>query len=138
LRCNATNYKQVLYPPSRTVICNRVASSLTEIQSRVAAFRDERGWEQYHDPKSLACALGAEVGELLELLMWLSPEELADLPAGTVEALRLEVADVALYAINLANSLDFDLADAIDEKIDTNAKRVPPSSQAPARKSDAS
>ena len=128
----------MLCTPARAVICNTVASSLAEIQSRVAAFRDERGWEQYHDPKSLACALGAEVGELLELLMWLSPEELADLPASTVDALRLEVADVALYAINLANSMDFDLADAIDEKIGINAKRVPPSSQAPARKSDAS
>ena len=138
MACNATNNNPVICTPSRTVICNTVASSLPEIQSRVAAFRDERGWEQYHDPKSLACALGAEVGELLELLMWLSPEELADLPAGTVDALRLEVADVALYAINLANSMDFDLADAIDEKIGINAKRVPPSSQAPARKSDAS
>ncbi len=34
------------------------------IQARLQAFRDEREWQGFHDPRSLTLALTAEVGEL--------------------------------------------------------------------------
>lgn len=108
-----------------------------ELQDRLRKFRDERNWAKFHDPKSLACALGAEVGELLELLMWLSPTDLEKLEAGTVESIRHELADIALYTVNLANAMEIDLSEAINEKIEINARRIPPAADAPPRKADA-
>ena len=107
---------------------------LTELQERLRAFRDERNWERFHDPKSLACAIGAEVGELLELVMWLNPDELSSLSGEALDAIRLELADILLFTINLANSIDIDLSAAVEQKIAINAQRISPAQDAPARK----
>lgn len=112
-------------------------AELHEIQARLAAFRDERNWERFHDPKSLAAALGAEVGELLEQVMWLSPAESRSLTSQQSAAIRDEVADIAIFALHLANSVGFDLGEAIDDKLKVVAERIPPSQDAPARKADA-
>ena len=109
---------------------------LTTLQKRLADFRDERNWERFHDPKSLAAALGAEVGELLEQVMWLSTEEARNLTVEQEEAIRLEVADIVIFALHLSNSVGFDLGEAIDDKLKIVAKRIPPSQDAPARKAD--
>ena len=109
-------------------------SSVTELQARLVAFRDERNWERFHDPKSLAAALGAEVGELLEQVMWLSTDEARSLTPEQASAIRDEVADVAIFALHLANSVGFDLGEAIDDKLKVVAERIPPGADAPARK----
>lgn len=109
-------------------------SSIDQLQAQLAAFRDERNWERFHDPKSLAAALGAEVGELLEQVMWLSTDEVSALSEEQARALRDEVADIVIFAVHLANSVGFDLAEAIQEKLTVVAQRIPPDSDAPPRK----
>lgn len=42
------------------------------IQSELAAFAKERGWDQFHSPKNLSMALAGEAGELLEIFQWLT------------------------------------------------------------------
>ena len=113
------------------------AITLSELQAQLASFRDERNWERFHDPKNLAAALGAEVGELLEQVMWLSSEESRSLTPDQAAAIRDEVADIAIFALHLANSVGFDLGEAVDEKLNVVAERIPPSQDAPARKADA-
>ena len=116
---------------------NSSSDTLNDLQARVAAFRDERNWERFHDPKSLAAALGAEVGELLEQVMWLSTEDARSLTPEQAAAIRDEVADISIFALHLANSVGFDLGEAIDDKLKVVAERIPPSQDAPARKADA-
>jgi hypothetical protein len=41
---------------------------LESIQKKIIAFRNERDWAQFHDPKNLAEALSIEAGELRENL----------------------------------------------------------------------
>ena len=41
--------------------------SLEKIQERIRDFASERNWEQFHNPKNLAMAIGSETGELLEI-----------------------------------------------------------------------
>ena len=52
------------------------------------------------------------------------------------EAIRLEVADIVIFALHLANSVGFDLGEAIEDKLKVVAERIPPSQYAPARKAD--
>jgi NTP pyrophosphatase (non-canonical NTP hydrolase) len=108
-----------------------MASSLSEIQQRVAAFRDERDWEQYHDPKSLVIALTAELGELAEHFLWLTSDESRQLSEEVRAEVGQEMADVALFLLNLANSLDLDLGDEVERKIELNAKRYPTGDSTP-------
>ncbi len=39
-------------------------SDINEIINKLIAFRDERDWEQFHNPKDLALAINIEAGEI--------------------------------------------------------------------------
>jgi NTP pyrophosphatase (non-canonical NTP hydrolase) len=103
----------------------RVPPSLDELAARLAEFARERDWDQFHAPKNLAMALAGEVGELLEHFQWLTEQQSAALPAETKEAVALEMADVLLYLVRLADKLGIDLAAAAERKIGLNALKYP-------------
>ena len=37
-----------------------------DVQEKVLAFRDDRDWSQFHNPKDLAISISLEAAELLE------------------------------------------------------------------------
>lgn len=95
---------------------------MEDIIKEVIAFRDERNWKQYHNPKDLAISLSIEASELLENFQWKNSEEAIELNA---EAIRDEVADVATYLILLCEELGIDLNEAIRLKMKQNAEKYP-------------
>lgn len=99
--------------------------SLKSLSAKLAAFADERDWDQFHNPKNLAMALTGEVGELVEHFQWLTPDEAADLPAATRADVALEAADVLLFLLRLCDKLGIDLAAAAERKLALNAKKYP-------------
>jgi NTP pyrophosphatase (non-canonical NTP hydrolase) len=98
---------------------------LDELAALLAEFARERDWDQFHSPKNLAMALAGEVGELLEHFQWLSEQQSADLPAEVKDAVALEMADVLLYLVRLADKLGIDLGAAAVRKIGLNAAKYP-------------
>jgi dCTP diphosphatase len=100
-------------------------SEIEALAARLREFAAERDWEQFHSPKNLASALAVEAGELLEHFQWLTEAESRALPAGRHDAVALEMADVLLYLVRLADRLGVDLAAAADRKIALNAQRYP-------------
>lgn len=101
---------------------------LAQLQTRLAEFRDERQWAQFHTPKNLASALVVEAAELLEPFQWLQAGERAELSAAQLQAVSDEMADVLCYLLLMADRLNIDLAAACNSKIDRNAQRYPVSS----------
>lgn len=99
--------------------------SLIRLRDALRAFAAERDWEQFHTPKNLAMALTGEVGELVEHFQWLTPEQSAALTPQQREEVALEMADVLLYLVRLADVSGVDLADAAERKIALNAQRYP-------------
>ena len=102
---------------------------ISKIQARLKEFALERDWDQYHSPKNLSMALSVEASELMEIFQWVGAEEsrkVVDHPdkLGEVEA---EIADICIYAIRLAGVIGIDLETAIDQKIDQNIEKYPPS-----------
>jgi NTP pyrophosphatase (non-canonical NTP hydrolase) len=93
----------------------------------LANFARERDWEQFHSPKNLVMALSAEVGELTEIFQWLSEDASKDVgrDQSSAEAVRDEMADVALYLVRLASVLGVDLNEAVTQKIKKNAEKYP-------------
>jgi len=102
-----------------------VVDKLEDLRQRLRAFADARDWEQFHAPKNLAAALIVEAGELLEHFQWLSEERSRTLDEPTREAVALEMADVLLYLVRLADQLGVDLLDAANRKIALNEKKYP-------------
>ncbi len=99
--------------------------TLEELAARLAEFARERDWDQFHSPKNLSMALAGEVGELLEHFQWLTETQSRDLPDDVKNAVALEMADVLLYLVRLADTLGIDLAAAADRKIGLNASKYP-------------
>lgn len=90
-----------------------------ELQNALTKFRDERDWEQFHNPKDLALALSIEVAELNELFLWKKPEE------ANPEKIKEELADVLAYSLLLAKKYDFDINEIVLDKIKKNAEKYP-------------
>jgi dCTP diphosphatase len=102
-----------------------MSEALRALQQRLAAFAAARDWEQFHSPKNLAMALSGEVGELVEEFQWLTELESRELDAERRERVRLELADVFIYLLRLADRLDVDLLRAADDKIALNERKYP-------------
>lgn len=99
--------------------------SLDELRLRLREFARERDWEQFHSPKNLAMALIVEAGELVEHFQWLTEAQSQAPDAHQREQVALELADVFIYLVRLADRLDIDLLDAAQRKIALNAQRYP-------------
>lgn len=93
--------------------------------AKIRRFRDERDWKRFHDPKNLAASISIEAGELLELFQWMSGEEATRFAAQNRERVSEEIADVAIYLIELADITGIDLARAIESKLEKNAQKYP-------------
>ncbi|WP_409461802.1 nucleotide pyrophosphohydrolase [Amycolatopsis sp. GA6-003] len=102
--------------------------TLDDLTQRLRDFAAARDWEPFHTPKNLTMALSGEVGELIALFQWLTPEEAANWRADPDREFNVqdEIADVMLYLVRLADVLGIDLLEAANAKVDRNEKRFPP------------
>ncbi|SJZ63039.1 NTP pyrophosphatase, house-cleaning of non-canonical NTPs [Pilibacter termitis] len=92
------------------------------IMQEIEQFITDRNWRQNHNAKDLAVAISIESGELLEDFLWLSAEEGL---ARNMENIKEELADVLIYAYQLASLLDLDVEEIMREKIAKNALKYP-------------
>lgn len=102
-----------------------MTTELEDLKLRLREFAKERDWDQFHSPKNFSMALIVECAELVEHFQWLTDEQSKNLPVDTLEEVRLEMADIFLYLIRLADKLDVDLMDAANRKIGLNAQKYP-------------
>ena len=100
----------------------KIAQYMTDTQEIIQAlvqFRNERDWEQFHNPKDLALAVNVEAAELLELFLWKDASE-AD-----INKVKEELADVFAYAFLLAEKYNLNVRDIVLDKIKRNAEKYP-------------
>ena len=99
--------------------------TLEDTVRRIRDFRDERDWAQFHNPKDMAIALSIEASELLEHFLWKTPEETAQRVESHHDDIQDEIADIAIYLLELADNLDIDVLRAIETKLKKNAAKYP-------------
>jgi len=90
-----------------------------EIIQALLEFRNERDWEQFHNPKDLALAINIESAELLELFLWKKADD------ANTEKVKEELADIFSFAFLLAEKYGFDVKDIVLEKIKSNGEKYP-------------
>ncbi|AVQ35060.1 MAG TPA: nucleotide pyrophosphohydrolase [Staphylococcus kloosii] len=88
----------------------------------VNKFRDDRNWRQFHNEKDLALSISLEASELLELFQWKESEEVVQ-----DKRVRLaeELADVLIYSYMLADNLDFNITEIVEDKLKKNNIKYP-------------
>ncbi len=94
-------------------------SDINEIMNALIKFRNERDWEQFHNPKDLALAINVEAGELLELFLWKNAED------ANKEKVKEELADILAFAFLLADKYGFDVKQIVLDKIKQNGEKYP-------------
>ncbi len=100
-------------------------SQIHELTELLLAFRRERDWEQFHNPKDQAVSLALEAAELLEHMQWRNGQELKDHLATVKSEVADELADVLGWVLLLANDLQIDLDAAFRKKLIANAVKYP-------------
>lgn len=98
---------------------------LETIMADLRKFRDERDWMQFHDPKSMAASISIEAAELLEHFQWRNNEEAETYINAHREEVGEEMADIALYLVEMADNAGVDLFDAMRKKLQKNAEKYP-------------
>ncbi len=100
-------------------------SEIESLKAEIKAFADARNWEQFHTPKNLSMAVAGEAGELVSEFQWLTSDEsgLGQLTPEKLDDISLEIADVAIYLIRLADVLEVDVAEVVRRKLAINESR---------------
>ncbi|MEY4589386.1 MAG: hypothetical protein RL497_1462 [Pseudomonadota bacterium] len=99
--------------------------SIEALADYLRQFAQAREWEKFHNPKNLCMALSVEVAEVCEHFQWLTPDEAGNLPDAKRDAVALELADVQMYLVRLADQLGIDLWQAINLKSKLNEAKYP-------------
>jgi len=102
-----------------------MSTELESIKQQLRKFAQERDWDQFHSPKNFSMALIVECAELVEHFQWLTDEQSKRLPEETLDEVSLEMADIMIYLIRLADKLDVDLIDVVNRKMELNAIKYP-------------
>ena len=97
-----------------------------QLRNVMREFVRERNWEHFHNAKNLAMSLAIEAGELMEHFQWLTTQEVV--AGGRLDRAGItdELADVVCYALSLANALEIDISQAIEQKMVKNRLKYPP------------
>ena len=84
---------------------------------KILKFRDDRDWKQFHNPKDLAISISLEAAELLEAFQWSGGD--TEVPEKKVN-MQEELADVLIYCIMMADILELDICQIIEDKLQKN------------------
>ncbi len=99
--------------------------SIEDITTQIRAFRDEREWRQFHDPKSMAAGIAVEAAELLEHFNWKTPEQCGRVVLEKRAEIAEEMADVAILLFEMADNTGINLTHAIQAKLAKNGVKYP-------------
>lgn len=99
---------------------------MQELREKIKKYIEERGWTILQKPGAIAKSISIESAELLEVFQW------EDLSINAIKSnekvlqnLKEELADVFIYATEMAISLDLDIEKIMQEKLEKQAKKYP-------------
>ncbi|MHB8066210.1 MAG: nucleotide pyrophosphohydrolase [Ruminiclostridium sp.] len=90
---------------------------MDELIKKILIFRDQRNWKQFHTPENLAKSISIEAAELLENFQWDNDFDR--------EKVLEEMADVMIYSILMADTLDADIIKIMENKLEKNSTKYP-------------
>lgn len=102
-----------------------MSDDLQVLRESLRRFAEDRDWGQFHTPKNLAVSLSIEAAEVLEHFQWLTDEQSKNLSPEQRDKVALEIADVLLYLLQLADKLQIDPVAAAKNKLAINAEKYP-------------
>lgn len=98
---------------------------IQRLAAEIKKFAVARDWEQFHTPKNLSMAVAGEAGELVAEFQWLTADQSmrSNMSDEKLRDVELEIADVAIYLIRLADVLGVDVSEVVRKKLAINETR---------------
>ena len=98
---------------------------IQRLAAEIKKFAVARDWEQFHTPKNLSMAVAGEAGELVAEFQWLTADQSmrSNMSDEKLRDVELEIADVAIYLIRLADVLSVDISEVVRKKLAINESR---------------
>jgi dCTP diphosphatase len=98
---------------------------MKDLEKDIYKYLEERGWDNLK-PSDLAKSISIESAELLELFQWkdMTTEEVKSNPEH-FEKVKKELADVFIYALDMAVILKLDSEEIIRSKLDEIKRKYP-------------
>jgi dCTP diphosphatase len=100
-------------------------ATLAQLTQLALAFRDQRDWKQFHNPKDVSLSLMLEAAELAEIMQWKNGPLLDEHLAAVRPHVGEELSDVLYWTLILAHDQKIDLAGAFVDKMKKNAEKYP-------------
>jgi NTP pyrophosphatase (non-canonical NTP hydrolase) len=95
------------------------------LKKQLREFCQQRDWMHVYTVRNLAMAASVEMGEVLEILQWLTEDELKQLTEEKTQQMADEIADTMNNLVMLADVLGIHVQQAIANKIQKNAEKYP-------------
>lgn len=98
---------------------------MKKLQQEVQKYLKERKWDNLR-PSDIAKSIVIEAAELLEKFQWLSEtkeETKADIER--FEEIKEELADVVIYALDMAIMINVDLEELVNKKLERAKQKYP-------------
>ena len=103
-----------------------MSDSIIDLKNKIKNFINERNWNEDHSPKNLSMSISIEAAELMEIFQWKNIEESKNINnSDEFEHFKEELADVMIYCLSMANQLDINISEIINDKIKKNALKYP-------------
>lgn len=99
--------------------------NIKDLTKRIIAFRNERDWKQFHNPKDVALSLVLEATEVMEHFQWKSKEEIEKYIKINKDEIGEELADVLYWVLLMSHDLKIDVLEALEKKILKNEEKYP-------------
>lgn len=100
--------------------------TIAELQAEVDRFIEERDWKQFHsDPRTTLLALGAEVGEIMDIFRFTNLEEAKARAVERKTDVADEIGDIMYLLLMFCNQHGLDLEKAFTDKHRKRAKKYP-------------
>lgn len=101
---------------------NTTVQELKDAVREMCLYRGWGGEKAIQNPQRMVMAMVIELGELMEHFAWLEDGDLSKLVAGELphrrDHIAEELADILIYAVQLARGLDIDISDAMLRKME--------------------
>ena len=111
-------------------MATRETDSSTPIETskeRVRPFCEARDWDKFHNAKDLAIGISMEAAVLLEHFRFQSETEVQQILDDPVRRKEIqdELADVLIFVLRFGQRFEFDLTNALLDKLAQNQGRYP-------------
>lgn len=106
---------------------DKTETAFHDLSKKIKKFIEERDWKKYHAPKNISMSIAIEAAELMEHFQWLTlkeSEKLLNNPAKRSQ-IEDELADIAIYVLDICDSYRINLKKIIENKIEKNAAKYP-------------